>query len=148
MGVTLAVLVGTSFVSGGKVEVYMVTAPAMAIALLRDIWSERMPPADGKQEAPREETGVELSEMGGGRALHQSQTIPERVSLPYLVRRARKRFPITTSTISRLPLSLLPFAGGIFVLSRALTSLGWTSIFASWLAKICINPAATVFFLG
>ncbi|ORY64732.1 hypothetical protein BCR35DRAFT_295125 [Leucosporidium creatinivorum] len=148
MGVTLAVLVGTSFVSGGKVEVYMVTAPAMAVALVRDVWSERKLPGLGKGEAPREESGIELDEMGAVRERRQEENTPERITLPSILRRLSKRFPTTSNTISRLPLSLLPFAGGIFVLSRSLTSLGWTAIFAGWLAKICINPAATVFFLG
>lgn len=142
MGVTLAVLVGTSFVSGGKVEVWMVTAPAGIIALLRDIWSERARP---KEAVKPEEIELESVES---RARPVSQADSKRISLPSLVRRLQARFPTTCNTISRLPLSLLPFAGGIFVLARALTTLGWTSIFASWLAKICINPAATTFFLG
>ncbi|GAA6055853.1 hypothetical protein JCM3770_001521, partial [Rhodotorula araucariae] len=65
-----------------------------------------------------------------------------------LVRRACARFPTTTTTIARLPLSLLPFAGGIFVLARALTATGWTDVFARWLVRVCVNPAATVFFVG
>lgn len=139
MAVTLAVLVGTSFVSGGHVEVWMVTAPAGIIALLRDIWSERSKPKESGQVEEIEMVGMD----GAGR---QEDARP--LSLPSLVRFLTKRFPTTSNTISRLPLSLLPFAGGIFVLARALTTLGWTAIFASWLAKICISPAATTFFLG
>lgn len=71
-----------------------------------------------------------------------------RYSLPALVRATCRRFPTTTSTISRLPLTLLTFAGGIFILARGLTMTGWTDTFAGWLVKICVNPAATVFFVG
>ncbi|GAA5926803.1 uncharacterized protein JCM15063_000374 [Sporobolomyces koalae] len=139
--VTLGTLVGTSFVKGGKVEVWMVTMPAGLIAFFRDIWSERKKPRVKKTEEIEMEVPT------------QPVTTPEvtpsrRVSLPYLVDKICKRFPTTTSTISRLPLSLLVFAGGVFVLSRGLTTLGWTGVFAGWLAKICINPAATVFFVG
>ncbi|CEQ41207.1 SPOSA6832_02886, partial [Sporobolomyces salmonicolor] len=138
--VTLATLVGTSFVKDGKVGVWMVTMPAGIIAFLRDIWSERKPPTPRTEE-------IELS--APTRPVDPPRSAPtRRLSLPYLVSKVCKRFPTTTTTISRLPLSLLTFAGGIFVLSRALTSLGWTDIFAGWLAKICINPAATVFFVG
>ncbi|GAA5825181.1 hypothetical protein JCM11251_006132 [Rhodosporidiobolus azoricus] len=138
--ITLAVLVGTSFVEGHKVEVWMVTAPAGIIAFLRDIWSERKPPKPAVEE-------YEL-QAPTRRVNPPSPLAAPRLSLPYIVNRTCKRFPITTTTISRLPLSLLPFAGGIFVLARALTALGWTDIFAGWLVKICINPAATVFFIG
>ncbi|GAA5911579.1 hypothetical protein JCM5296_005253 [Sporobolomyces johnsonii] len=138
--VTLATLVGTSFVKDGKVGVWMVTMPAGIIAFLRDVWSERRSPTPRTEE-------IELS--APTRPVDPPHCTPtRRLSLPHLVNKVCKRFPTTTTTISRLPLSLLTFAGGIFVLSRALTSLGWTDIFAGWLAKICINPAATVFFVG
>ncbi|GAA5864884.1 hypothetical protein JCM8547_009260 [Rhodosporidiobolus lusitaniae] len=138
--ITLAVLVGTSFVKGGKVEVWMVTAPAGIIAFLRDIWSERKPPSPA----------VEEHELQAPTGPVDRPTLPSarRISLPYFVNKLCKRFPTTTTTVSRLPLALLTFAGGIFVLARALTARGWTDIFAGWLVKICINPAATVFFVG
>lgn len=147
MAVTLIVLVGTSFVSGGKVEVWMVTAPAGIIALARDVWSERTARLPPREEPPLDE-GIELEDRGMAQKPSGNYDSTPRFSLPHILRRLSQRFPTTANTVSRLPLSLLPFAGGIFVLSRALTSLGWTSIFANWLAKICINPAATVFFLG
>lgn len=134
MAVTLVLLVGTSFVSGGKVEVWMVTAPAGIIAVIRDLANE-----------------LYLRRKVSPVASHStsSQSRPStRVSLPSFLRFFTSHFPTTSSTISHLPLSLLPFAGGIFILARSLTFLGWTSIFASWLAKICTSPAITVFFLG
>lgn len=139
---TLFTLVGTSFVS--SVEVWMVTAPAGILALLRDLWSERAVARHVSKD--REQEGVELG--GAGEAAGVAHSPRRRLSLPTFRRAFVSRFPTTSSTISRLPLSLLLFAGGIFVLARALTSLGWTAIFASWLAKICTSPAATVFFIG
>jgi len=115
--------------------------PAGLIALFRDIWSER------KKPKVKETEEIEM-EVPTQPVVTPSIKASRRLSLPYLVDKTCKRFPTTTSTISRLPLSLLLFAGGVFVLSRGLTTLGWTSVFAGWLAKICVNPAATVFFVG
>ena len=172
--VTLGILVGTSFVSG--VEVWMVTMPAGILAFLRDLWSERKAPKPIKKEEA-EEAEIELeaakieptnvspqspatSTLSAPAATSSSATTlnggsdgkggeeDRRYSLPFLVRATCERFPTTTSTISRLPLSLLTFAGGIFILARGLTETGWTDTFAGWLVKICVNPAATVFFVG
>lgn len=170
--VTLGILVGTSFVSG--IEVWMVTMPAGILAFLRDLWSERKAPKPIKQEETQE-AEIELeaakveptvtpqspepSTLSAPAAASSSATTlsgdsdgkeggDRRYSLPTLVQATCKRFPTTTSTISRLPLSLLTFAGGIFVLARGLTETGWTDTFAGWLVKICVNPAATVFFVG
>jgi Na+/H+ antiporter NhaD/arsenite permease-like protein len=143
MAVTLTILLGTSFVGGGKVRVWTVTAPAGIIALVRDLWSERKV----AKVVQHVEEGIELDSFSIRQGRPPATPDPH-LSLPFFARKFTKRFPTTSATISRLPLSLLPFAGGIFILSRALTSLGWTSIFAHWLAKICINPSAAVFFLG
>ncbi|KAK4704968.1 hypothetical protein P7C70_g1252, partial [Phenoliferia sp. Uapishka_3] len=139
--VTLAVLVGTSFVPGGKVEVWMVTAAGGLLGFFRDIWSERSIKAHFKASI------IELEEIP---PQNGSRSPPKltRLSLPTILQYLSRRFPTTCSTISRLPLSLLPFAGGVFILARSLTSLGWTSIWATWLSRICITPSRTVFFLG
>ncbi|KAL8277058.1 hypothetical protein RQP46_010592 [Phenoliferia psychrophenolica] len=143
---TLAILVGTSFVPGGKVEVWMVTAAGGIIAFLRDIWSERnVKRTAAPTHSPDD---VELDVAGATRATKSPPARRPRLSLPYLAKLLSERFPMTSSTISRLPLSLLPFAGGTFILARALTSLGWTSIWAGWLSKIATTPAHAVFFLG
>ena len=142
---TLAVLVGTTFVPGEKVEVWMVTAAGGLIAFFRDIWSERTRRAGTTLDSLDD---VELDAAGVARPPPLPSTRLRRLSLPSFLRFLAARFPTTSSTISRLPLSLLPFAGGVFVLARALTSLGWTSVWAGWLAKICTTPAGTVFFIG
>jgi hypothetical protein len=138
--ITLGTLVGTSFVKGGKVEVWMVTAPAGILAFLRDVWSERKPPTPTVEE---HELHAPTRPVDPPR-----QHSAPRLSLPSLINKLSKRFPTTATTVSRLPFALLTFAGGIFVLARSLTALGWTDIFAGWLVKICVNPPATVFFVG
>jgi hypothetical protein len=145
MAVTLIVLIGTSFVAGGAVQVWMVTAPAGIIALLRDIWSERN--YRPTSSTPIDDAGSVIEMVDALQAKPPSIVVPRRrISLPTFLHYLQSRFPTTSNTVNHLPLSLLPFAGGIFILARALTALGWTSIFAGWLAKICINPAATIFF--
>ncbi|GAA5912551.1 hypothetical protein JCM8208_001989 [Rhodotorula glutinis] len=149
MLVTLGTLVGTSFVGHDLVQVWMVTAPAGVLAFARDLWSERRP--------PRVKDEVELDEapthpVATPPVVSSSTSAMSARARPWtaqrLVAQACRRFPTTSSTVSRLPLSLLPFAGGIFVLARALTATGWTDIFATWLVRVCVNPAATVFFVG
>ncbi|KAM0786511.1 hypothetical protein ACM66B_001969 [Microbotryomycetes sp. NB124-2] len=133
MAVTLGLLVGTSFL---HVEVWMITLPAGVVAFLRDLVSEIRRRPDQQEE-------IEMVIPGSTRV-----DTPARKSLPAFVRAFKKRFPTTARTIAHLPFSLVLFAGGIFVLSRAMTTLGWTPIFATWLARICVNPPAAVFFLG
>lgn len=138
MAITLGLLIGTSFL---RVEVWLITAPSGLLALVRDLVTEYW---SRDRRATRVVEEMEMAEPGrqvGARPVR-------RRSLPYFVGKFRLRFPTTASTISRLPFSLLLFAGGIFVLSRSLSTLGWISVFARWLAAICVNPAATVFFLG
>ncbi|KPV74497.1 uncharacterized protein RHOBADRAFT_44986 [Rhodotorula graminis WP1] len=147
MLVTLGTLVGTSFVGHDLVQVWMVTAPAGVLAFARDLWSERRP--------PRVKDEIELADAPTHPVAtppvvaSSNEAVPARPwTAQRLVAQTCRRFPTTSSTVSRLPLSLLPFAGGIFVLARALTATGWTDIFATWLVRVCVNPAATVFFVG
>lgn len=153
MLITLGTLVGTSFVGHDLVQVWMVTAPAGVLAFARDLWSERRPPKVEDEieleEAPTHPVstppvvGSSASSASRAAAAGRRPWTAQR-----LVAQTCRRFPTTSSTVSRLPLSLLPFAGGIFVLARALTATGWTDIFATWLVRVCVNPAATVFFVG
>ncbi|TNY24321.1 hypothetical protein DMC30DRAFT_358620 [Rhodotorula diobovata] len=140
MLVTLGTLVGTSFLHD-RVQVWMVTAPAGVLAFLRDVWSERHAPK-AEEEIELEAAPTRPVEPPPVRAQSRKWTVQR------VVAKTCRRFPTTTSTVSRLPLSLLPFAGGIFVLARALTATGWTDVFATWLVRVCVSPAATVFFVG
>lgn len=58
------------------------------------------------------------------------------------------RFPSTTQTIKRLPISLLPFAMSFFILVRGLSQRGWIHVFAIGFARACTTPTTTVFFMG
>lgn len=167
MGLTLALLVGSSFIPGDRVQVWMVTAAAGIVAVSRDVLSEwKTGPAPTVIDNRGDSEVLELEEIDGRPAERpvivslavctftfktKKRYCTQRRSpttFPSILRKVTHRFPTTTNTISRLPLNLLPFAGGIFILSHSLTTLGWTSIFASWLAKICLTPAKTVFFIG
>ncbi|GJN90034.1 hypothetical protein Rhopal_003031-T1 [Rhodotorula paludigena] len=143
---TLAALVGTSFLHD-KVQVWMVTAAAGIVAFARDVWSERKPPPPGPSRADEVELAASAAPTQAAPP-SQVPAAPRPLTAQSLVRATCARFPTTTTTVSRLPLSLLPFAGGIFVLARALTATGWTDLFATWTARACVNPAATVFFVG
>ncbi|BGP49388.1 hypothetical protein JCM10450v2_005277 [Rhodotorula kratochvilovae] len=145
MLITLATLVGTSFLHD-RVQVWMVTAPAGVLALARDVWSERRVPGRTAAAEGRVAEEIELEAAPAHPRPRAASAGPW--TAQRFVRRACARFPTTTTTIARLPLSLLPFAGGIFVLARALTATGWTDVFAGWLVRVCVNPAATVFFVG
>lgn len=124
LSIVLFTLVGTSFIPG--VEVYMITAPGMVIAVVRDFYSERS--VEGQLPKKRNEPEVtidgdiELEAVDPAvKAVSQGEDedgddIPltatvQRLSLPGLVKVFIKRFPATSGTISRLPLTLLLFAG-------------------------------------
>lgn len=47
-----------------------------------------------------------------------------------------RRFPTFSTTLSRLPYALLPFAFSQFILVEALSYTGWITLFSHWLAKI------------
>lgn len=176
--ITLGTLVGTSFVKGVEVWMVTMPAGIIAFlrdiwsertapkVLHKEAAEEneveleetRAPKSqtDGQRGSPTSTEATAPADVGTPTTAASTTTLngdnePEhdrKYSLPSLVRATCKRFPTTTSTISRLPLSLLTFAGGIFVLARGLTATGWTDTFAGWLEKICVNPAATVFFVG
>ncbi|GAA96901.1 uncharacterized protein L969DRAFT_96793 [Mixia osmundae IAM 14324] len=156
MLVTLATLVGTSFVSDGKVQVWMVTAPAGLLALAHDIvvdW-RRWPQA--RVPARASETVSAQADATAAVRIPEHEFPPSRVnqkpsvrmSLPQLLRYASRRFPVTSTTVSRLPLPLLPFAFSWFILVRGLGYLGWISTFARWAATMCVNSALTAFVAG
>lgn len=160
--VTLVLLVGTSFKKG--VQVWMVTAPAGIFAFLADVVRETFAEKGRKkaeidkqrlvEQREPEAVGLELDDLGG--ISHVSSTKQEPPTEPTRggsvigapARWCRERYPGTSGTISRLPLGLLLFAGGVFVLSNALTSVGWTAVFAGWLIKLCPTTAASVFTVG
>ena len=124
----------------------MVTAAGGLIALFRDLWSERK--LEGAQTTAKESDDELVDAVAAARPAQPPTRRSPHQSLPNILESFSNRFPVTSSTISRLPLSLLPFAGGTFILARALATLGWTSIWATWLSRISTTPANAVFFLG
>lgn len=137
--VTLAVLVGTSFLGG--VEVWMITAPAAIVGLIRDVLYDLR--SNGKTK--RDKSSPPLESHANGQPLAKPT---RRISVPSLWRSFSRRLPSTSLTLSRLPWPLLPFAVGMFILVRSLDRLGYIGIFAEWTARACTSPAASIFFVG
>ncbi|EXJ96389.1 hypothetical protein A1O1_01515 [Capronia coronata CBS 617.96] len=176
MLVTVAVLVGTSFVPHQAVEVWMVTAPAGVLAfsfnIARDWWDskaqrnaavEQTADENAKNQVvhapgtdPRQNTATsDSSNSKSGHAGFSPTLRPtakpvarETTSLMSLMRRLARRFPGTTRTIIRLPIPLLPFAMCEFILVRGLQQRGWIEVFARGFANACTTPAMAVFFMG
>jgi len=175
--VTVAVLVGTSFVPAHAVEVWMVTAPAGVLGFLWDLGSDWFRPKQKEQNVLRRQSMDQTAEMqrldrtGSNRSqpvpvqpsqLEKVSTTPDsnrspegksskphsRTTLLSLLRQFARRFPSTSRTIQRLPIPLLPFAMCEFILVRGLAQRGWISVFASGFANACTTPASTVFFMG
>lgn len=175
--VTVAVLVGTSFVPNHAVEVWMVTAPAGILGFLWDLGSDWFRPHQQKQTIIRRESADHVAEMQriDRTASNLSHRVPvqsphlarppsvHNVSDPpkenpfvsqsssnllSLLRRFNRRFPATSRTVQRLPIPLLPFAMCEFILVRGLAQRGWISVFASGFANACTTPTRTVFFMG
>ena len=162
MLITLGVLVGSSFIGG--VEVWMVTLPGGLVSLTRDvlydIFSKRKSREaeaaaqsqrqDKERNAPQPEKAAKTDSTATIVA-PSSPSAPnqdQRATLPSIWRSINRLLPKSSTTFSRLPWSLLPFAIGMFILVRSLDTLGYIPIFASWTAKACTSPAAAVFFVG
>ncbi|KAK5216272.1 hypothetical protein LTS03_002415 [Exophiala xenobiotica] len=187
MLVTVAVLVGTSFVPGHAVEVWMVTMPAGVSAFLfevaSDLWrpttrtgavhqqatdpsaedhavdrtgtgaTKNQLPLDeltkSAEEEPEPEPGPESPPSGDLDHKYSRRTSKaKRKSFTSLLRSLARRFPGTTRTLVRLPITLLPFAMCEFILVRGLEQRGWIAVFARGFANACTTPAKTVFFMG
>lgn len=172
MVITVAVLVGTSFVPGHAVEVWMVTMPAGVLAFCFEVISDLLRP-DRKQEVAVQDPYTSSTEdqivepqreqlpLDGlaKESKEQPKPLPshnpnpngssrEEHSLLTFARNVASRFPRTTGTVCRLPISLLPFAMCEFILVRGLEQRGWIEVFARGFANACTTPAKTVFFMG
>ncbi|KIX00370.1 uncharacterized protein Z518_10509 [Rhinocladiella mackenziei CBS 650.93] len=176
MLITVAVLVGTSFVPNHAVEVWMVTMPAGVLAFIfnvgRDWWDLRgQKRAAEEQEADQAAAHQHVDRSGVRRSQEQKlddlcksksegpDSSPslepeelladsETVTLTSVMRRLARRFPGTTRTVVRLPIPLLPFAMCEFILVRGMQQRGWIGIFARGFANACTDPAKTAFFMG
>jgi Na+/H+ antiporter NhaD/arsenite permease-like protein len=187
MLVTVAVLVGTSFVPGHAVEVWMVTMPAGVSAFLfevaSDLWRPSMrrgavhqqatDPSAEDHSVDRTGTGATQNQLPLDELTKSAEEEPElepgsesppscdldhkysrrtskgkSKSFTSLLRSLARRFPGTTRTLARLPITLLPFAMCEFILVRGLEQRGWIAVFARGFANACTTPAKTVFFMG
>ncbi|RMZ75942.1 hypothetical protein DV738_g5240, partial [Chaetothyriales sp. CBS 135597] len=167
MLVTVAVLVGTSFVPGHVVQVWMVTAPAGVLGFVFNVMSDWLHP-DAQRDSVRRQTH---DKVAGTQPIKEVKSKPEnqlssssvspmvadkdddqsgseKSTLTSVVRSLAQRFPGTTKTVVRLPIALLPFAMCEFILVRGLSQRGWISTFAHGFANACTSPAKTVFFMG
>ena len=156
LGVTLAVLVGTSPL---KIPVWRVTVPPALIMLTKDIWHDRYlwrkeKPAEkqvelgaeGADASSREEQAVDAlnsrDEMdGNSTSLGLPQTITPEIerskkeprTLQGLYTWLRKdKFPTVLSIIPCLPISLVLFAFCMFILVQGLSTWGWVDVFSHW----------------
>jgi Na+/H+ antiporter NhaD/arsenite permease-like protein len=81
---------------------------------------------------------------GGSQSAQKSQknTFSKEADTP---RRGLDRFPTIVGVMKRMPWKILPFSVGMFTLVEALSSLGWTALFATALVQITPNYIAAAF---
>ena len=145
LGVTLAVLVGTSPL---KIPVWMVTVPPALIMLARDVWHDRHlwkkrpscePSSPRVVEAiPMQVMSSLKSDKSASGPIVDTQTTEEsfrtkQYTLDSWYRNITKNtLPTLSSIAPRLPISLVLFAFCMFILVQALTTQGWVEVFAGW----------------
>ncbi|WFD42132.1 hypothetical protein MPSI1_000771 [Malassezia psittaci] len=116
----LGTLIGTSAIGG--IEVYQVGIPGAVLCLIRDVVADL--------RAHRKSTNASSRKQG-------------------IVRRVVRALPQTTSTLRRLPVNLVPFAFGMFILVQGLSHVGFVTIMAKGVVKICKSGVgATTFFMA
>ncbi|KAG8739977.1 hypothetical protein FRC12_016149 [Ceratobasidium sp. 428] len=91
-------------------------------------------------ETPHEHDAIELStfpsrtlarKISNNTVTSHTPQPPTTEKIPPLLA-LLKRFPTPTTTLSRLPYPLLPFAFAMFILVQGLASTGWIKVFAKW----------------
>ncbi|WFD27205.1 hypothetical protein MNAN1_002201 [Malassezia nana] len=126
----IGVLIGTSAI--GHVKVFQIGIPGAVLCLFRDIG------ADLHRRTKNVSSESDLDRVGGHLAW-----------IGRLWRSIKHTFPTTLHTLRRLPLELLPFAFGMFILVQALNHVGFITIMARGVGNVCQHGvAATVFFMA
>ncbi|KAK5400971.1 hypothetical protein LTR06_011093 [Exophiala xenobiotica] len=173
MLVTVAVLVGTSFVPGHVVEVasdlwrpttrkgavhQQATDPSTedhsidktgTAATQDQLQLNEVTKLAEEEPKPEPEPGPESSLSRDLDDKYSWRTSKgKRRSFISLPRSLARRFPGTTRTLARLPITLLPFAMCEFILVRGLEQRGWIAVFTRGFANACTTPTKTVFFMG
>lgn len=126
----IGVLIGTSAI--GDVKVFQIGVPGAALCLIRDVC------ADLYRRAKHTSSESDLDRFDGRFGW-----------IGRLWRTMKHTFPTTLQTLRRLPLELLPFAFGMFILVQALDHVGFVTIMAKGVAVVCRHGVgATVFFMA
>lgn len=146
MLVTLAVLIGTTFVPNEAVEVWMVTAPAGVVAFGYDVATEYY---RGKKARPASEDPKSDVKDTPSSDLKAEPVVPrafvvERWSLPGVGRAVQGRFPTTCNTVSHLPVCMQPIVGWrAFVLTFRFESIAAAAAALRW-GHLCARPSADI----
>lgn len=126
----IGVLIGTSAI--GDVKVFQIGIPGAILCLIRDICADLY----RRSKHTSSESGLDRVDGCLG-------------WIGRLWRTMKHTFPITLQTLRRLPLELLPFAFGMFILVQALDHVGFVTIMAHGVANVCRHGVeATVFFMA
>jgi len=156
----LALIISSVLVKG--LFVWWVTVPAALIAFTRDVAHDikhgSVPEefADGEgKEGGSGAGGADLEmedvpdAVDGARGADDNDQAGSRWTLPRVVTKFAARLPTVYSVTTRLPWPLLPFAFSFFILVESLSSSGWISVWAGWMAKVVQNSdVVAIFFVG
>ncbi|TPX75484.1 hypothetical protein CcCBS67573_g03256 [Chytriomyces confervae] len=165
LGASLVLLMTMPLVVS-NLSVWILTLPFAAIVLLRTILVDVIPrassPSTNEPEtltisAPShfiQSTTAEEAAGGSSEFLvmdqreSETQTTADKLSPSRAFKALKTRFPRTTTLLARLPMNLVPFTFGMFILVETLTSRGWTSLLATALAKVSYSRASAIFAIG
>lgn len=122
----IGTLIGTSVTS--SVEVYQIGVPGAVLCLVRDAIADIYV---YRRTVPETRRTRGLQRVGA--------------AMRWVVR----AFPTATATLRKLPIALLPFAFGMFILVQALAHVGFVSIMARGVARVCMHGVVpTTFFMA
>ncbi|KAI8828079.1 arsenical pump membrane protein-domain-containing protein [Chytriomyces cf. hyalinus JEL632] len=165
LGASLVLLMTMPLVVS-NLSVWILTLPFAAIVLLRTILVDVIPrassPSTNEPEIltmppPSHFIPSSTAEGAAGdsseflvmdQPASETQTTADRLSPSRAFKALKTRFPKTTTLLARLPMNLVPFTFGMFILVETLTSRGWTSLLATALAKVSYSRASAIFAIG
>ncbi|UZJ57350.1 hypothetical protein CBS101457_006670 [Exobasidium rhododendri] len=153
MAATLIALIVTSIFGG--VKVYEIAAPGAGVCLIRDViydwytWRAVRKDATSANDAERPSSCQQGQETVDTARNESHQTKPLLSSITHALDHLAKVFPTVTYVLARLPLPLLPFAFGMFILVQSLSFVGFINIMAGGIGQVCSNgPATCAFFIS
>lgn len=115
-----------------------------------DKQSPASPPSPGDKastnSAPSPSTPTSAPPRSGLPTTRRGPLLRQIMSYPSSVSRV---FPTVAAVMARLPLPLLPFAFGMFILVQGLAHVGFINIMAAGLGRVCAHGVtATAFFMA